>query len=178
MQISRLSQLFLILGIFLIIFIALVTILKGQIKTQEKLKNDIALAKSILAKPIATATDLKAKIKAAETELQAAEALFPKLEQSLEITGDLFRLANQCQLKVTGLSTTVTKKKVDKIDYDILNLELKFEGQITNMLSFIVKLETLLPTAEIVLVSFDRAVEEKKLDVGKVGLYLYIKRKD
>lgn len=176
-KISRLSQLLLVLGVFLIIFVALVTIWRGQVKTQENLRKDLAFVRTMLAKPMVTASDIEAKIKAAETERQAAEALFPKLEQSLEITDDLFQLANQCQLEVAGLSTSIIKKKIDKIDYEVINLELKFEGQIADILSFIAKLKTELPTGEITSVSIDKAEKEGKLDTGKVGLYIYTKRK-
>lgn len=177
LKISRGSQLFLVLGIFLIIFGALFVIQKGQLEAQENLKKDLTLAQTTLAKLTTTAAEWQAKIRATEAELQAAEALFPELEQSLELTSSLFRLATQNQLKIIGSSTTTTRKKIDKIDYEVISLELKLQGQIADILSFIVKLKTELPTGEITSVSIDKTQKEGELDTGKIGLHIYTKRK-
>lgn len=176
-KISRITQLILVLGILLILFVALFMVWQGQVKAQENLKKELTSARTILAKPSPPKlTDLEAKIRAAEAELRATEALFPPLEQSLDITDNLFKLAKQSQLEVVGMSTAIIKKKIDKVDYQVIHLELELEGQIASMVGFIDKLKTELPTAEIVSVSLDKSVEVKELDKGKVGLYIYVRR--
>jgi len=176
-KIGRITQLILVLGIFVIVSGALFLIWRGQVETQENLKKDLALARTLLAKPPITLADLEDKIKAAEAELKATEALFPKLEQSLEITDSLIKLAERFNLRVTGMSTRVISKKIEKVDYQVINLELELQGSIASILGFIAKLVKELPAAEIASVSLDKAKTVRELDVGKIGLHVYTERR-
>lgn len=176
-KISRISQLILVLGILLIFFVALFMVWQGQVEAQESLKKELTLARTILAKPPPPGlSDLEAKIRVAGAELQAAQALFPKLDQSLDITDRLFKLAKQCDLEVIGMSTSIIKKKIDKVDYQVIHLELELQGQLASMVGFVDKLKMGLPTAEITLVSLNKAETVGGLDTGKVGLYIYTQR--
>lgn len=174
-KISRVSQLILVLGILLILFVALFMVWKNQVEAQENLKKELTLSRTILAKP-SPLTDLATKIRAAEAELQATEALFPPLDQSQDFIDNLFKLAKQSQLEVVGMSISIIKKKIDKVDYQVIHLKLELEGQIASMVGFIDRLKTELPTAEFVSVSLEKSATVKKLDTGKVGLYIYVRR--
>ena len=144
--------------------------------TQANLKKELTLVQDILAKPSppeVTDVDVEAKIQAAEAEVKAAEALFPKVEQSLDITDSLFNLAQQSDLEVVGVSTNITKKNLNDIEYQVISLGLELEGQMGNILGFIAKLEKDLPTGEITSVSLQKAETVQELDKGKVGINIY-----
>ncbi|GEM_PF-3564917 len=177
-KISRVSQLILVLGIFIIISGALFLVWREQVKAQENLRKELTLIQTLLSKPPPPPLAyLEAKIQATEAELKATEALFPKLEQSLEITESLVKLAEQFKLQVTGMSTRVTSTKIEKVDYQVINLELELQGSITSILSFINRLGKEFPTAEIASVSLTRAKTVREIDVGKINLHIYAERR-
>ena len=181
-KISKVSQLILILGILLIAFIGMFMVWRGQAGATESLKQNLEQARSTQTKltqsPPAKAADLESRIGSVEAELQTMKASFPEPDQSLEITENLFNLAKQCDLEVTDMATTLIKKRIDKVEYQVLNLEVTLEGDVASMVGFVDKVKTELPTAEITSVSLNKAETVEELDTGEVELYIYLKRMD
>ncbi len=177
-KISKVSQLILILGILIIAFVALYMVWNGQGKELKTLKEELAKAQLILAKPPPPKiADLENQIQTAQNELQAAEVRFPKSDQALEIADSLYLLAKSKNLKVAGMSDGLSTAKKNNIEYNVISIELELRGQISDILGFVARLETELPTAEITRVTLKKAATVQELDTGTVGINILCGRK-
>ena len=178
-KVSRASQLILILGIFLIVFLALFMVAREQMKAQEELKNELSSVRIILAKPPPrTTAELEAKIRQAELELQTARGLFSDSSRTLDIADSLLELAMSCQVEIVSMATGTATPKVGDVTYNALSFDLGLKGQVASLLIFITRLTDELPTAEISSTDITKAVSEKEMDTAMITIYVCTDRKD
>jgi len=162
MKVSKTAWLILGIGIFVIAFGSLYTAYSGQTGEQERLTGSLAAARVLLPELIAEREDLEGQLTHWESELAKAtsslgksEARFPKSVESIEYDETLFKIADDCDLQVIGLTASQpSDEEVEDITYAVTTFEVvvrskesppstvdKFETYIdetvANMLEFI-----------------------------------------
>jgi len=133
MKISKTALLVLGIGIFIIAFAALFTLFSGQSGEQERLNDSLAAAQSLLPKLIAEREDLAGQLTQWESDLAKvtsslgkSEARFPKSVESIEYDETLFRIADDCDLRIIDLTASEPQdeKVVDTdITYAVTNFK-------------------------------------------------------
>lgn len=155
---SRVSQLVLVIGIFLILFIPTYLIYQQQPKTQQRLAATLATIQKALAQEITPKTKLEAELKATEEELARIRAQYPTTSQTPEITDRLFSLARENGATVTMCKASVSKRKLgegkDAIEFPLLVFELGLKGQAPCFQKFLIAVDTEFLTSELKQVSF------------------------
>ena len=131
MKISKTALLVLGIGIFIIAFAALFTLFSGQSGEQERLNDSLAAAQSLLPKLVAEGEDLAGQLTQWESELAKAtsslgesEARFPKSVESIEYDETLFRIADDCDLRIIELTASEPQDEEVKdtdITYTVTN---------------------------------------------------------
>lgn len=178
LKLSKASKLILVVGIVLAIFASLGLVWRGQLQAQDKLERELTSAQTIVAKLSPTPTsDLETKLREIEAELQAVQSLFPRPDQSLEIADTLSKLAQLSQVEVTGVTIKTTTGRLGGITYDALSFELKLQGQVASFLSFVVRIDKELATAEIGSVEILKAKSVKEKDIANITINIYTGRK-
>ena len=103
-KLGRTSQLLLLVGVFLVIFIPLVVIYQHQPMRQAELEHELFLLQTVLAAPETKKETLESEIKQVEAELGEAKEPFYAPDQSPEIIDSLFELAELNGIDMTGQS--------------------------------------------------------------------------
>jgi hypothetical protein len=175
-KLGQASRIILIIGFFIIVFVALYIVNAQQEPKQAELKLNIANLERGLA--VGTKTDtrgnLGAEVKKVEAQIESGRELFPMPDQTPELMDRLLTLAKEYELDVTKTSMSATKKTLDigaqKIAYDAFTLTLQFEGLAPNFQNFLLALDEGMPTAQIKAVSILIAEEKGDPDNTSVTL--------
>jgi hypothetical protein len=138
MRLSRTALLVLGIGIFVIALVAMYYINSGQTKEQAQLNESLAEDQALLPKLIAEREDLEGQVadwekKAAEAQLalNKSEGKFPSSVESIDYNATLFRIADDCDLQIVGL--TVSGPEDEKVkDTDITYAVTTFEVVVQN----------------------------------------------
>ncbi len=149
---SRTSQLVLVIGIFLALFIPTYFVYQQQPKIQQQLATTLSNLEKALASPTTPKIKLETELKAVEQELEAVKAQYPATSLAPEIADRLFSLAREHDAIVTMCKTSISKKKLgegkDVIEFPVLVFELGLKGQMPNFQNFLISVGTEFPTSE------------------------------
>jgi cell division protein FtsB len=178
-KIGRTSQVILIVGILVIIFIALYWVGAQQATQQDELrKNIVTLQRSVTAGTQEEPRDkMEAQIRQVEAETEAARAMFPASEQLTEIMDRLIKLARSYDIEVTSTGVTLAQKKLKigatELAYDVYTISLSFQGMAPNFQNFLLSLGDEVTTSRINQVTIKLAPEENERDVATVSIEVY-----
>jgi len=173
------SQLMLLVGIFLILFIPLWVVHQQQPARQAELRHELSLLEKILQTPTTKKETLEAEIKQAEAKTEAAKAIFPSPDQSTETIDRLLELAEFNNISVTETKVSISKETItvdgNEIEYPVVTLNIKLQGQVPMFQNFILALDDNLPTCEVTEVDFTIAEEEGEEDTAslKIDVFCY-----
>jgi hypothetical protein len=167
-RLGRTSQLVLLIGVFLILFIPLMLISNQQPAKQIELKATLANLERILAAEETPKAKLEAELAQINAETEAAEAIFPNTSQSPEILDSLFELAelNDIYVTQTKVSTSQPKETIGPI----LTIQIGLKGQVPKFQNFLLALDDKLPTSQITKVTFTIAGEEGEEDTASITI--------
>jgi hypothetical protein len=113
-----------------------------QRQEQEALTQQIAEATQSFAKLPEPPQDLEQRLAAAQENLTAKQNAFPSKISSTEVTSNILKLANDCEVKAVPLETQPWSiEKIGEHDYQVLRLELAVEGSFLYLSQFIRELE-------------------------------------
>lgn len=148
MKFSKTILLTLVVGILLIAVAALYSFHYRQVEQRELLEvnvNTLQRTLPLLATEKRSMepqlTQLETKLKLAQTALQDAERRFPATVDNLEYSEALSQLAHDTNLKVLALAnSTATTEQSDEINNDIYRFDLAVSGKLSDILSFIERL--------------------------------------
>lgn len=173
-KLGRVSQLMLIIGIFLILVIPLGTIYLQQPARQAGLKGALSNLETILEVPT-TEENLERELRQAEADLEAARADFLSPDQSPEIIDRLLELAESNDIDVTKAQVSIPEDDEEDADegasqYPVLTFNLYLEGQVPKFQNFLLALDAALLTAEVKEVTFTIAEEEGEEDTATITI--------
>ena len=167
-RLGRLSQLILLIGAFLIIFIPIWFIDQQQSKKQTELKATLANLDRILAVEETPKAKLEAELAQVTAETEATKALFPNPNQSPAIINSLLELAalNDIYVTQTKVSTSQAKEATGLT----LTIQLGLKGQVPKFQNFLLALDSKLPTSQIKQLNFNIVGEEGEEDTASITI--------
>ena len=167
-KMGRISQLVLLIGVFLILLIPLIVINNQQSAKQIELKATLANLNKILAVEETPKAKLEAELAQINAETESAKAIFPNANQSPEIIDSLFELAELNDIYVTQTSVSISQPK--ETIGPILTIQIGLKGQVPKFQNFLLALDDKLPTSQITKVTFTTAGEEGEEDAASITI--------
>lgn len=167
-KMGRISQLVLLIGVFLILLIPLIVISNQQSAKQIELKATLANLNKILAVEETPKAKLEAELAQINAETESAKAIFPNTSQSPEIIDSLFELAELNDIYVTQTSVSISQPK--ETIGPILTIQIGLKGQVPKFQNFLLALDDKLPTSQITKVTFTTAGEEGEEDTASITI--------
>ncbi len=167
-KLGRVSQLVLLIGIFLLIFVPLFVVNQKQPETQAGYQNTLANLQRIISGEQVPKAKYEADLAQAKADTDAARASFPAPNQAPEILDKLLELAQSSDIYITDTSITSATPK-DSIG-PVLTFTLVFKGQIPKFENFMLGLDTKLPTSQIKQYSFTTAETAEEYDTALISI--------
>jgi hypothetical protein len=165
-KLGRLSQLILLIGAFLIIFIPILFLDQQQSKRQTELKATLTNLNRILAVEETPKTKLEKELAQVTADTEAIKATFPNTSQSPAIIDSLLELAELNDIYI--IQTKVSSSQAEKAIGPTLTIQLSLKGQVPKFQNFLLALDTKLPTSEIKNVTFTVAPAGQEYDTASV----------
>jgi len=165
-KMGRISQLILLIGIFLLIFIPLMVIYQRQPATQSNLEATLVNLQKILSVEQTPKAKYEAELAQVTAEAEMAKSVFPSTSETPEIVDALLELAslNDIYVTQTRVSTSQPKGSIGPL----LTVELGLKGQVPKFQNFLLALDTSLPTSQIKQLTFTIAGTGEVYDTAKV----------
>ncbi|HEX7363605.1 MAG TPA: hypothetical protein VF366_00330 [Dehalococcoidia bacterium] len=167
-KLGRVSQLILIVGVFVLIFVPLLLIYQQQEPKQNEARASLSNTQKILSAAETPQAKFEAQLAEATATVEAARASFPKPDQAPEIIDTIIALAAANDIIVTR--TSVSSAAPAGSIGPVLTFVVGFKGQIPKFQNFLLGLDSKLPTSEIKAVSFIVAKEEGDYDSADVTI--------
>ena len=183
-KLGRVSQLLLLIGIFLILFLPLVVIYQKQPAMQAGLQQEFSLLQKVLATPTTQNGDkgaVEAELKRVADETEAVRTIFPDPDKSPEIIDRLIQLAESNDIDITQAKVSTSKQKIgeakDAVEWDKLTFEIGLKGQVAKFQNFMLALgkDDKLQTCVVREVTFTVAKKEGDKDTAslKIDVFCY-----
>ena len=167
-KLGRVSQLVLLVGGFLIIFIPLWVINQQQQEQQTELRATLANLDKVLAVEETPKAKLEAELAQIKADTEVTKAIFRNTSQSPEIIDSLLELAelNDIYVTQTKVSTSQPKEAIGPL----LTIQLGLKGQVPKFQNFLLALDDKLPTSQIKQLTFTIAGEEGEEDTASITI--------
>ena len=146
MKLSKTSSLILTIGIFFIAFVGLGIAHSRQASEQNQLGEELYVAEQGLSKlPLqklrSQKNDLEERLNRTLLQLEAAKNELSQPIKSIDITDSLFEIAGDCRVEISDVnSSVITSDKLEGINGPVIQLLINFEGDLTDIISFITRL--------------------------------------
>ncbi|MCJ7653915.1 MAG: hypothetical protein MUO97_01215 [Dehalococcoidia bacterium] len=167
-KLGRVSQLVLLITIFLVVFILLWLFDQQQSKTQTTLGSTLTNLQTITAGAQTPKAKYEAELAQATAGADASRASFPAPDQAPEILDSLLELAKLNDIYVT--QTAVTTSTPTGSIGPVLTFTLGLKGQIPKFQNFLLALDNKLPTSQIKQVTFTVTGVEEEYDTSSVTI--------
>jgi len=138
MKVSKTALIVLGVGIFILVFAIIFVMYSGQSGEREHLNASLTRTQGLLPELVAQREDLAGQLAQWEGELDKAmlalsksEGRFPKSVESIEYDETIFKLAEQCDLRITELTASEPsgeKVKGTDITYDVTTVMVLLEN--------------------------------------------------
>ena len=181
-KLGRVSQLILLVGIFLIAFIPLWVIYQQQPSKQASLGQELSLLQRILAVPETQAPSkdkLGAELSQLEKEAESNKEHFPNPDQGTEIIDRMLDIAQSNDIDITQTQTSTSLQSIDEdkdeTEWVVLTIEIDLTGQVAKFQNFLLDIDEELPTCEVNTIDFTLAVDETDEDTAnlKIDVFCY-----
>jgi len=165
-KMGRISQLVLVLGIFLLVFIPLFIINQHQPETQAQLNASLSNLQKMVSIQQTPKAQFEADLAQASADTEAAKAAFPDSKGVPQMLETLRKLAddNDIYITATKVSTATPKGGIGPV----LTVTLNLKGQVPLFQNFLLGLDTKLPTSQITKVTFTMATVEGEYDTATI----------
>ncbi|MBM4432709.1 MAG: hypothetical protein FJ025_01750 [Chloroflexi bacterium] len=182
MKLSKTSWIILTVGMCLIAFSSVGAARAQRLEEQTQLREELSVAELRLSKLSTQELSdqqekLKNELSQTIAQLENVKAEFSQLTDSINASDRLFEIAGTCGVEITEIiSPILTTERLEEISYSALPINVKAEGQVTCLISFINELSNNLgvgsvKSAEINVPSIGMA-EEPTADINLV-IYIY-----
>ena len=163
-RLSRGAQIILIGSICGLLLLGLGWVYCHQVWEHQRVSQVLNTLHTTLAKPHSSPlAELEAKKTQAEVDLAALKTRFPTLNQSIEVSQALFDLAETCQMGLPSLSIS----PAGSAEQSVFNINISLEGETSDLLDFMGRMNEALPTTEIVSTNIS-LMEENRIGVKLV----------
>ena len=170
-KLGRISQLILLIGVFLVIFIPLWIINQQQPEKQAQLEGTLNNLRRILSVEQTPKAEFEAELAQATAGADASKASFPAPDQAPEILDSLLELAQLNDIYVT--QTAVTTSTPTGSIGPVLTFTLGLKGQIPKFQNFLLALDNKLPTSQIRTVTFTTAQTGQEYDTASITIDIF-----
>lgn len=159
MKLGKKAQIILAGGIFVVLMASLFMVYYQHNQEQSRLSDELSLVQLTLArfspeKLSAQQRILESRLTRTELELATAKTKLRQSIESIDITETLFDVADTHNVEIIGIdSPGVTSEELEGFSLSILSLTVVVEGNVSNLIDFIIELSEQFPT------SVDSAVE-------------------
>lgn len=167
-KLGRLSQLILLIGIFLVILIPVWIFNQQQPARQDELNSTLANLQKILSVQESPKAKFESELAQATADLEAAGAVYPNPTQAPEILDSLLALAQQNDIYIT--QTSVSTSTPTGAIGPVLTFALGLKGQIPKFQNFLLALDTKLPTSQITQATFTAAQSSQEYDTAAITI--------
>jgi hypothetical protein len=172
-KLGRLSQLILLVGIFLIILIPLILIQNQQKLEQTQYQEQVAMLQKILSTPYTQAATLEDQIRQADASLNLTRDKFPTIYYSREALNELFKIADSNGVDIVKAASTIGQVVITqgtvKTTYPSLQCNLTVDGDSAKIQNFIIDIKKM-ETCRINVVTFNMAMDINKVDEAILNL--------
>jgi hypothetical protein len=165
-KLGRLSQLILLIGVFLIIFIPIWFLGQQQSKRQNELKATLTNLDRILAVEETPKTKLEAELAQVTADTEATKAAFPNISQSPAIIDSLLELAELNDIYIIQTKVSSSQAEIGPT----LTVEINLRGQVPKFQNFLLALDNTFPTSQIEQVNFTIAGVEGEEDTARITI--------
>jgi hypothetical protein len=170
-KMGRISQLVLLIGIFLVIFIPLFIINQKQPETQAELNSSLGNLQKIISVQQTPKAEYEAQLAQVTADSEAAKAAFPSSNGSPQILDTLRELANDNDIYITA--TRVLNSTPAGSIGPVLTITLNLKGQVPLFQNFLLALDSKLPTSQIKHVTFTVTGVEGEYDTASLDLDVF-----
>jgi hypothetical protein len=146
LKLSKTSQIFLSVGIFVVIAASLGWTRSKQLDEQNQLDEELSVVEkrvdNIQVKPLRQKYDeLQGQLDASTTQLTAVKDNLRQPVESIDVTDEFFAIAYSCGVEVTSVSTSVIKsEKLGNITCAMIALNAGVTGEVPNLINFVTRL--------------------------------------
>ncbi|MCX6010384.1 MAG: hypothetical protein NTW48_10250 [Chloroflexi bacterium] len=163
-KMGRVSQLVLLIGVFLVIFVPIFIINGQQPERQAQLTSSLGNLQKILSTQQTPKAKFEADLAQVTAENEAAKAAFPSSNGTPQILDTLLELAEVNDIYVTG-TKVATSTPTGSIG-PVLTITLNLKGQVPKFQNFLLALDSKLPTSQIKQVTFTVTGVEEEYDTA------------
>lgn len=167
-KLGRVSQLVLLIGIFLVVFVPLWIINKNQPEIQSGYQTTLVNLNKIIGGDTTPKAKYEADLAQAKADAEAAKAAFPAPNEAPEIMDTLLELAHANDIYV--INTSITSATAKESIGPVLTFTLGFKGQIPKFENFMLALDTKLPSSQIKQYTFTVATTAEEYDTASIGI--------
>ncbi len=166
LHLSKTSWLILSAGVFLVVLAGLGLTRSQQMGEQNKLGDELELSEKRLA-ALKTAQlsqqleDLKVEVEESQAHLEEAQARLRQTVVSVDVTDELFKIAEYCSVNITEMSTTtISQKEYGGITLSTISLTAKVKGADENLVKYVASLNNDYVTGNIEVAQINFCTEE------------------
>jgi len=189
MKLSKTTLIFLGVGVFAILAAGLGLAYSQQSREQSRLEEQLSLAKLRLSnyspqKLSSQLEELESELTSLEAQLKDTKAGLHQSVETIEVTDILFEIAEVCDVAILGVSSPgLSSKEIEGVACSVLTVTVQIEGDVSNLIDFILKLTGEFPTGVIqsadinipeVLEEGEEGAEEAELKKPAAALVLLI----
>ena len=151
-KLTKTSWWFLTIGVLVIAYTGVGAVRYQQVQQQNELKEELTVAQQELdgfqlEQLSSRQTELERQLEQATSQFEAVKAIFSQPIKSVAASSILFDIAEAYDLEVTELSSLgPASDSLEGIDCSVISLTARVEGDVTNLVSFIIKLNSQLAT--------------------------------
>jgi len=155
LKISKKTWLIIAIGIFVIALAALYMAYNQQVSEQNQLNEQLALAQSRLSgvnpeKLSSQQAELEEQLSQATSQFEAVKTILSQPAGSITVTDTLFDIARVHGVEVTEMTSSgLTDASLEGVPCLVISVAAKVEGDVPNLVSFVVKLNSFLTTGAV-----------------------------
>lgn len=173
MKLGKTVLIFLASGIFVVLVAGLFMAYSQQSQEQSQLHQELYLARLTIAKYSPgklslQQRELESQLTHTESQLRAVKANLRQSIESIEVTDTLFEVAETSEVEIIEIgSPGLTSKELEGITHSVLSLRAKVEGDVPNLIDFILELSRKFPSSMVESVEIDvPEVTEEEAETG------------
>lgn len=146
MKLSKKNLLILTVSILIIVCVSLIAVRSQQVHEQERLNEELALAKSRLEgsrfeQLLSQQEELEKQLSQIKSQFETTNSISPQTTGSIAVSGTLLSVAETSGVNVIETSSSgPASVNLEGVTCQVLTLTAKVDGKLPNLTSFIIKL--------------------------------------
>lgn len=172
MKLGKTAQWILTLGILVALIVGVVTVYGKQRATQGDLNSELTQLNQDFVKYTAQKGELQGRLSKANSDLSKLKEKFQLPTESVEITGAIFEAADDSNVDIVKIGSSLPAKGGEAGVYDVFSLSIGAKGGVVALLKFCGKLSETFPDSVIKTVTIDVPEEGEEATIS-VALTVY-----